>query len=92
MTTERMDVLTLSSGVQALRAIPKRMRIAAGVGVDQDLVSVESLPGGVKRAIDTVRVVHARFQTAHKGVPEMEGLVYIGIEPNRLEWLERVVG
>ena len=47
MTTERIDVPRLSSGVQPAAAIPKRMRIATGVGIDQDLVSVESLPAGV---------------------------------------------
>src|SRR5271169_5500413 len=61
-------------------AIPKRIRIAAGVWIDQHFVSVEALPSGVKPAIDTVGVVRSRLQTEYKGMPKVEGLVYIGIE------------
>jgi hypothetical protein len=68
------------------------MTIAKCVRVDEDLVSVKSVPGGVRRAIDSVRIVHARSEASYKGVPEMESLIYLWFELNRLEWRERIVG
>jgi hypothetical protein len=35
--------------------------------------------------------MYARFQAGYKGVPEVEGLVYVRIEANRLEWLQRIM-
>ena len=64
-----MEVLTLSAGVQALPRSQRKPRIATGVGVDQNLISVESVSGGCNRPIDAVRIVDARLQTTHKAMP-----------------------
>ena len=84
MTTERMDVVRFPPACRRCRD-PTAIGIAAGVGIDQDFVPVESLPGESKPAIDAIGVVRARFQTAHKGVPDSGRSC---LHRDRTEWFE----
>jgi hypothetical protein len=61
---ERIDVPTLSSGCRPDHG-PERIRITAGIGIDEDFVSIESLAGGIRGAIDPVSVVCTGSQPAH---------------------------
>ena len=87
MTTLRIECARLSSGPQAATRSHRRGGRAPAVRVDQDLVRVEPVPLAVEvlRAVDAVGVAHPGRHPDDVDVPEVEGPVDVGVEPDRLD-------
>ena len=64
---------------------PEVVDVAAGIRVDQNLITVEAVSRGrIEWPIHPVCVKSARAQPAHENMPEVESLVDVWIEANRL--------
>src|SRR3989442_9968565 len=72
----------------SIHPLPKAIRVAFGIGVDQNLLIVETMTGAqVRRPIHAISVMCAGPQSTNVTMPEMESLVDVWIQLNHLEWI-----
>ena len=72
----------------SIHAVPKAIRVAFCIGVDQNLLVIETMPRAqVRRPIHAISVMCAGPQSTNVTMPEMESLVDVWIQLNHLEWI-----